>query len=203
MSNIHLILSGGVNDDGSLPIWVQDRASAALAAYETGDIFLVSSSYSLNRKPVMMNGQILYENQAISNFIIDHNIDPKNILLESSSHDTIGSAIFSITMIQQLCNDNEKVIVYSSNWHMPRVQTIFKHVAKVLQFSSKLSFVSVESKINFSDRMDRELASHEKYKREWYPLENPRALFMKLYFEHDCYNHLRQSRFSATPRFLY
>ena len=131
-----VILAGGSqqNDDASsLPKYVKDRLDLAFDIYNKSPkkpYLIVSSSGTPHRKTfINSKQQIIYECDSMAQYLIDkyHTINPKFILREYTSYDTIGNAYFTkINHIDPLQITN--FLVITSDFHIKRSEYIFNFV---------------------------------------------------------------------------
>lgn len=120
-----LVLGGGINEDGSLPLTPQLRAEKGAQLYHEG----VSENVICSTKWYM-----LYkftppktEAQALADHMHIHGVPLDQILLEESSKDTIGNIYFTKTQILEPRGWKDLAII-SSHYHEKRVRYLCKKI---------------------------------------------------------------------------
>ena len=189
-----IILGGGVRKNGSLPIWVLRRVRKALEYKDKTQYFITSSAYTTNKKPVINKmGFPVNESVKMGELLIKSGINKSRILTERWSHDTIGNAYFTrLIHIDQL--NLKKLLIITSEFHMPRSKAIFKWIFGLNNYffkPYKLDFVSVsDSKINskiISYRIEKEQKSLLKLLETKKNINNLKQLHKWLFNKHGAY----------------
>lgn len=122
-----MIPGGGVREGGVLPPWVTPRFGRALEVAD-GALFLPLSAGTPHRPPPLdERGFPISEARAGAAYLIARGLDPKRILVEESSYDTLGNAYFS-RVIHAIPRGFTKLLVITSAIHMPRVEAEFRWV---------------------------------------------------------------------------
>jgi hypothetical protein len=122
-----LIPGGGVRPGGVLPPWVAARFDRALAL-SGGGLFIPLSSGTPHRPPPLDGrGFPITEARAGAEHLVRHGVDPRRILIEESSWDTIGNAYFS-RVIHVIPRGLERLLVITSEFHLPRAEAVFRWV---------------------------------------------------------------------------
>jgi uncharacterized SAM-binding protein YcdF (DUF218 family) len=136
-----IIPGGGVRAGGVLPPWVAARFDRALEV--AGDALLIPLSAGTPYKPPPLDerGFPIFEARAGSEYLIQRGVDPRRILIEESSYDTIGNAFFS-RVIHIEPRGLRRVLVITSAFHLERTAAVFRWVysldgnACVVEFDS-------------------------------------------------------------------
>jgi hypothetical protein len=119
-----LIPGGGLTEQGELPIWTQRRLERAI---QIGDFrFVITLSAGTTHKPPPLDekGFPVLESIAAAKYLLQRGIPAQRILTETSSYDTIGNAFFSrVIHVDPL--HLKKLLVITSEFHMPRTKAIF------------------------------------------------------------------------------
>ena len=93
--NVFIVLGGGLNADGSLPEFVQNRVDWIINKHSSSDIILFSALYSLNVPPKLSKeGFPLSEAHQMAKYFAKKRRCKCQVFLENASFDTIGSAMF-------------------------------------------------------------------------------------------------------------
>jgi hypothetical protein len=118
------IPGGGVREGGVLPAFVTARFDRALAV--AGDALLVplSAGTPYRAPPLDARGFPILEARAGAEYLVRCGADPRRIVIEESSHDTIGNAYFS-RVIHAIPRGFRRVLVITSAFHMPRTEAAF------------------------------------------------------------------------------
>lgn len=146
MSNYDAILvpGGGVREGGELPLWVKRRFDKVLGIYKSEYIITLSAGTLLKPPPLDNHGFTIFESVAGAQYLIKNGIPAKKILTETCSYDTIGNAFFA-RVIHTEPLAFRKLLIITSEFHMPRTENIFKWVFGLspASFSYELSFEAV------------------------------------------------------------
>jgi hypothetical protein len=122
-----LIPGGGVRAGGVLPGWVAARFDRALELADGAYFMPLSAGTPHRPAPLDARGFPISEARAGAAYLIARGIDPRRILLEASSWDTIGNAWFS-RVIHVIPRGFERLLVVNSAFHMPRTEAVFRWV---------------------------------------------------------------------------
>jgi hypothetical protein len=122
-----IIPGGGVRPGGELPAWVKPRLDRALGL--AGDAWLMPLSAGTPYRPPPLDarGFPILEARAGAQYLIECGADPRRILMEASSYDTIGNAYFS-RVIHGIPRGFRRVLVVTSEFHMPRTEAAFRWI---------------------------------------------------------------------------
>ncbi|MDA9806247.1 YdcF family protein [Alphaproteobacteria bacterium] len=194
-----VVLGGALNSNGELTQYVKNRCLTAVYEREKYDYYFVSSRYSLNVPPKLdENGYIIYENKKISDYLQVLGIPRNQIILESSSTDTIGSAIFCRIYMENLLMGFKKsleIVLITSKFHMPRSYEIFSWAFSLKPhiFQLKIRFLTANDSCITKEREKHELISLKNFKNEWYDINSFQIAFSKLLSAHDNYSNMQAS----------
>ena len=115
-----VVLGGGIDRDGNLPIWVNSRLEKAIQLYREKESWILLSGKGKDRyQPT--------EAEAMANYLSERNIPEDKVLLECLSEDTIQNAYFSRTLHIDPMGIKQFTIV-TSTFHMQRSNHIFEWV---------------------------------------------------------------------------
>jgi hypothetical protein len=139
-----LVPGGGVRQGGELPIWVKRRFDKVLEIYNNEYIITLSAGTLLKPPPLDNRGFPVFESVAGAKYLINNGIPPKHILVETCSYDTIGNAFFA-RVIHVEPRRFRKLLIITSEFHMPRTDSIFKWIfsLKPIVDSYELNFLAV------------------------------------------------------------
>ena len=139
-----LIPGGGVCDNGELPLWTQRRLKWAIERRQGAYIVTLSAGTTHKPPPLDVEGYPIFESVAAANYLIKKGVSPDKILVETSSYDTIGNVFFS-RMIHVEPLKIKRLLVITSEFHMPRTKAIFEWIYGLDGFSQtcQLSFETV------------------------------------------------------------
>src|SRR5215472_440663 len=122
-----IIPGGGVRPGGELPAWVKPRLDRALEL--AGDAWLMPLSAGTPHRPPPLDahGFPILEARAGAEYLIARGADPRRILMEAASYDTIGNAYFS-RVIHAIPRGFRRVLIITSEFHMPRTEAAFRWI---------------------------------------------------------------------------
>ena len=120
-----LIPGGGVKDTGEIPPWVKARLDRALEISDAEYIITLSAGTVHRPPPLDQNGFPIFESIAGGRYLINHGINPKTVLAETCSYDTVGNAYFS-RVIHVEPRELRKLLIITSEFHMSRTKAIFQ-----------------------------------------------------------------------------
>ncbi len=146
----------------------------AISKYRDAYIVTLSAGTTHKPPPLDVNGYPIFESVAAAHYLMRHGILPERILIETSSYDTIGNAYFS-RMIHIDPLSLKKLLIVTSEFHMPRTQVIFEWVYHLegLPQDYDLEFHLVND-----EGIDADLLAARRA-REGKSLENVRSLTQK------------------------
>jgi len=139
-----LIPGGGLLEDGSLPPWTIARLKHALSVKDECQWFILLSGGTVHKPPpVNADGYPLLESRVLAKHLVNAGINSNRILTEISSYDTIGNAHFARLLFTEPLK-LKKLLVVTSEFHMPRTKAIFEWVFHLppLPFKYQLDFES-------------------------------------------------------------
>jgi hypothetical protein len=122
-----LVPGGGVRQGGELPVWVKRRFDKVLDLHKGETIITLSAGTLLKPPPLDNQGFPVFESVAGAKYLMNHGIPPGKILVETCSYDTIGNAFFA-RLIHVEPRKFRKLLIITSEFHMPRTETIFKWI---------------------------------------------------------------------------
>ncbi len=122
-----LIPGGGIDRNYELPLWVKRRLDRTLEIHQNEYIITLSAGTVHKPPPLDKHGYPIFESTAAADYLIKKGINPQQVLCETCSYDTIGNAYFSKVIHVEPGTFN-KLLVITSNFHMPRTKAIFQWV---------------------------------------------------------------------------
>jgi len=187
-----LVPGGGVREGGELPLWVKRRFDKVLEIYR-GEFILPLSAGTLHKPPLLdEQGFIRFESVAGANYLMRNGIAPDKILIETSSYDTIGNAFFS-RVIHAEPRKFKKLLVVTSEFHMPRTESVFRWIYSLhpLPVKFELEFLAVtdegmdEISLSARKKAEKENVARLEITREH--IHDLQDFHRWLYSEHDAY----------------
>ena len=115
-----IVLGGGIDRNGTLPIWVHSRLEKAIQLFSKKESCVLLSGKG-------KDGYQVTEAEAMAQYLIARDIPADKILLECLSEDTVQNAYFSRTLHIDPMGINRFTIV-TSKFHMERSKHIFEWV---------------------------------------------------------------------------
>jgi len=157
-----VVLGGSYIDENTLPEWVEKRLDAAILRDPYCKHFLLLSRGSPHKKAILNEkGQLISECQIMAKYMIERKIDPKKILLENWSLDTIGNAYTALTM-HCVPRNLRNLLIITSDFHMPRSKSIFEKVFSLFPINIfDLEFLETESTLCVSKKEKKSLENWE------------------------------------------
>lgn len=145
-----LVLGGGVNADGSLPLLARRRVERAAELFRRGAAPRVIFS---GRCGLMRRDPHITEAQAMAAYAAELGLPPAALLIEERSKDTIGNAYF--TKRDFLTPHGWTVVrVITSDFHVRRAAKVLR---KVWGASYRVAFDAVPSSHSLFQRLRRRL----------------------------------------------
>jgi len=139
------IPSGGLKKNGAPHEWVKRRLDKAIEI-QTGREFIIPlGSGTPHKSPILgKDGLQIKESVASADYLVRKGISKKRILADKFSDDTIGNGYFSRLFFADPF-DFKKILVITSDHHIPRVRVIFEWVFSLTPRKNnyQLDFVSV------------------------------------------------------------
>ena len=122
-----VILGGGVRDGGALPPWAARRYDLALLRRTSEPMLCLSAGTFHRGLPSDEHGLPIFESVAGARYLTSHGVLPDQVLIEAVSWDTIGNAYYSRLLFADPFRW-KKLLVITSQFHMPRSRAIFEWV---------------------------------------------------------------------------
>ncbi len=122
-----IVLGGGVRGGSKVPEWVEKRIEKAIELYkkQNNAYIIATSAYTVHKRPFLDKmGFPLTDADAIASILVSNGIQPKKILREMFSRDTVGNAFFTRIMHTDIVNLGRLCII-TSDFHMRRARKIF------------------------------------------------------------------------------
>ena len=200
--SVAIVMGGGVNNDGTPPLWVQDRLAALKSTEYSFDFIILSSRYTMNVPPkVSSDGFII--NEAKSMFDALPERLKQKCFLELSSTDTIGSVMFSFNMLENLELNNYELKIFSSDFHINRVKLISEWYNGISLRKSDIGYIGAKSSRPYTSRWAKEVAACKNFQEEWLSINNKTIAWKKLFTDHSNYNTANASANQARSDELY
>lgn len=122
-----LVLGGGVRPGGELPPWVVRRFDRAIEVAGDAPVVCLSASTVHRPPPLTDQGYPWFESVAGAGYLLGRGVAADRIQVEATSYDTIGNAYFA-KILHVDPPRWRKLIVITSEFHMPRSRAIFDWV---------------------------------------------------------------------------
>lgn len=188
-----IVLSGGLQKDGTPQPWVQARLDAAVPfTTETTFVILNSRGTVYKKPPLTEAGMPIDESLASATYLVkNHGIDPKKILLDSWSYDTMGNAFFALVN-HVIPRRMESVLVITSEFHMPRTRVVFDHIFGLPDTPVRVEYLTSPNLGMTHEavvaRMEKELNSIRSYQKINVPrITTLEQLYVFMFSEHNAY----------------
>jgi hypothetical protein len=125
--DVVIIPGGGVRPGGELPAWVKPRLDRALERAGHAWLMPLSAGTPHRPPPLDARGFPILEARAGAEYLVTRGADPRRILMEAASYDTIGNAYFS-RVIHAIPRGFRRALVVTSEFHMPRTEAAFRWI---------------------------------------------------------------------------
>lgn len=204
-----LIPGGGMLADGKLPPWTSNRLDRAIARHKDARYLITLSAATVYKPPPLdRTGRPIFESIAAAGYLVERGIDPRRILTETASYDTIGNAWFA-RVIHTDPRGLRNLLVITSGFHMPRTEAAFRWVYSLQSRScGSLSFESVPDigldQAALDARWAKEQASLSTLKTTASRITTLEAFHEWLFTEHRVYaaTHLNATHTVGDPNIL-
>ena len=123
-----LVLGGGLREDGSVPLWVENRLERALELADgTTPILTLSAGTTYKPGPCYADGRTIFESVAGATWLKERGYPAELLFTETASYDTIGNAYFArVIHTDPACW--RRLAIITSEFHMPRTESIFRWI---------------------------------------------------------------------------
>lgn len=181
-----IVLGGSFIDKNTLPEWAEKRLNVAIKHKSSCKYFILLSRGSPHKpSPLCDLGHAIDECQIMANYMIERNICPSKIFIESWSMDTIGNA-YAALMMHCVPRNLRNILVITSDFHMPRSRSIFEKVFSLFPIKIfSLDFLETHSSLEISDK---ERKGFENWEKEKGKIKNLEELHEFLFQKHEIYN---------------
>lgn len=194
-----LIPGGGLVENGKLPVWTKRRLERVVQINDFDYVITLSAGTTHKPPPLDEKGFPILESVAAAKYLLQKGISAQRILTETSSYDTIGNAFFSrVIHVDPLYL--KKLLVITSEFHMPRTKVIFLWVYGLTRNRNEyqLSFESVpDNDIGvdvISARKERERESLTKFEELKAKINTFEEFHQWLFHEHNAYSIISDER---------
>lgn len=204
-----VVLGGGLTAEGGIPGWGQQRLKKALQIYKQpgGPCPILCLGGGTPHKPAVLSesGHVIHEGSAYAAYLLNKGVPAKHLLKEVSSYDTVGNAYFSL-VIHALPAGWRRLAVITSDFHMPRSQSIFQHCSDIASLWKgqkdwfQVSFHVASDEGVFEStvlkaRKQREEESLQTWLINAQKLKSVQQLHYFIHMEHTCYSVAHQAVF--------
>ena len=178
-----IILGGSFKNNGELMPWVIPRLDEALK-HKT-KWYITCSRSTIHKSPLLDTNRFpIDESTLLSDYLISKGVSEKKILRESWSLDTIGNAYGSL-VFHCMPLKLEKLLVITSDFHMPRCESIFKKIfSSAPNFNFHLDFISTDSELEISDKERKSLINWNENSKKF---NNIQDLHYFIFINHNAY----------------
>lgn len=191
-----LIPGGGVNESGEPTEWVKERLDLAARVYNElrGTHLITLSGMTCYKPPVLGHkGFPIFESAAGANYLTELGVDPKRILTEIISHDTIGDFFFA-RVVHVEPREFRRLLTITSEFHMQRARTVCEWIFGLEPITEpfELNFKEVPNKglgkKALTSRIEKEGKRLEHLRSELIPrIHSLEELHRWIYTEHGAY----------------
>jgi len=199
-----IIILGGGRPSTLLnpPSFVKNRCDVAAKIHNKAKaqgirVPLVTLSAGTAHASQLLNshGRPIWEASASAAYMVkEHGVSPKDILMETTSWDTIGNAYFARTQIVEY-TEWKRIWVVTSNFHMPRSKAIFDWIFQCsggTKTGYELSYIETENvgltDVQVKARQEREARSLANVHRQAKEYPTLRDVMFFLLQDHGMYS---------------
>lgn len=194
-----VVLAGGLTDDGQLHQWVLRRLELGYSIYKEhpnkDNIYILCLGGGSYHKPPILNSDkyVVHESTACADYLINLGVDPKRIMKEWSSYDTVANGFFFFTNYQ-IPMEFQNIVVITSEFHMDRAKSIFLWMKSLEGLDQTFNiYFAPASDRGFEDkllgRLEREINSLEKLRKDVFPkIKSLKELAIWFYIDHKAYS---------------
>lgn len=163
------VLAGGIDNKNQPNIFVKKRLDKAIEMYHRDNnyIIIVLGGGTYHKPPGLdQNKYVIHESTSCATYLINNGVNPRNIIREWASYDTIANGYFAfLNYIIPL--KIKKCYIITSQFHMKRTQTIFDYFNKLIMNKDiDLIYIETENIIEndvLKIRLNREQESNNNF----------------------------------------
>lgn len=199
-----VIMSGGVNSDGTLPAHVASRVNMFLNKCHSYEAVIFSSRYTLNRpQRLSAQGFVISEAEAMYVFCSQAGLSTP-AFIENFSTDTIGSGLFCADMVKNLGLKPDVVDVFTSDFHSKRSLEVFKWSFGLIEgFNMDIRVFASKTVPRPTERIDKEYQSLLSFIENWSIISDWETAWQKLLTEHNNYSTQPRDFYISSSELLY
>ena len=191
--DVILVPGGGVRAGGEIPPWTRERLDHVFRVSRDEPVITLSAGTVHRPPPLDKEGFAVFESLAAARYLISKGMDPRRNSTETSSYDTIGNAYFARLIHVDPANF-KRILVITSNFHMPRTESIFRWVFSLNAgvHAYQLSFDSVPDRGITRDalraRQEKEKKSLAQFLKTQKKIHSLKELHQWLFKTHAAYS---------------
>ncbi len=130
--DFYIIMGCRINDDCTISKMQKSRLDVLINNIKNDNYCIILSGGYTNNLCDKSEAEIM------ENYLIKNNIDKNKILIENKSMNTIGNAIYTIKLLDNLNLHPEKIKLITSCFHIIRAYKIFKYLLKNIEIDYSL-----------------------------------------------------------------
>ena len=179
-----VVMGGGIVDETTPCKWVEGRIKFVIDNICNQDYVVFSSSFTLNKSPLIINNKVISEAAVSYNFYVNQVGKINNLLCENFSHDSVGSVYFSSLIVESL--GITEVVFVTSDFHENRVKIIVNKVQEFFKIKISVIGIKYDKKLSINRNEDESILKFQ----DMFGFCNTREeFFLTLVSKHDNYNH--------------
>lgn len=153
--DVIIVMAGGLEDDGKIYPWVKKRLDLAIELYRKIPKYILCTGGGTYHKPPILNKKkyVIHESTACAEYLITNGVNPKHIIKEWGSYDSLASVYFCL-MLCIIPRNWDNICVITSSFHMERVRNLFKWIFG-LHNKNKYNFLFL--KVNDEDNVPKDV----------------------------------------------
>lgn len=175
-----IVMAGGLNSEGKLYPWVEDRLDVAIQLYQQHKCNILCTGGGTYHKPPLLNQEkyVIHESTACAEYLMTNHVNPEHVMKEWASYDTIASVYFSLLLCVQPQN-KKRICVITSKFHMERTKQLFNWI-----FGLHGSYHFIFMEVSNDSIKDKDMLQ-ERIKREKQSVINVEKLKSKIKSKED------------------
>jgi uncharacterized SAM-binding protein YcdF (DUF218 family) len=130
--DFYIVLGCRINDDCTISEMLKSRFDVLIKNLKNNDCYIILSGGYTNNLCNKSEAGIMKD------YIIKNGINEDIILIEDKSQNTIGNAIYTMKLLDNLKFHPEKLKLITSCFHVKRSYNIFKYLLKDIEIDSSL-----------------------------------------------------------------
>lgn len=130
--DFYIVLGCRINDNCIISEMLKSRLDVLIKDLKNNDSYIILSGGYTNNVCNKSEAEIMKD------YIIDNGVNKDIILIEDKSQNTIGNAIYTMKLLNELGFQPEKLKLITSCFHVKRSYKIFKYLVRNIEIDCSL-----------------------------------------------------------------